>query len=156
MTEPTLESRNEAARKARFDDWNDARHLSDAQPRIVESIRAHALTLDELHGRKEVSEAETFYREVVSTHLGGLRYTIDLDADDREAIALIEAKFAELRAPKEPEWIEWYGGECPVAEGADCEVKFRSGACNSEFSAGNWSWKHFASGGDIIAYRIFP
>jgi len=57
-------------------------------------------------------------------------------------------------APKEHEWIEWYGGECPVAEGADCEVKFRSGACNSEFSAGNWSWKHFASGGDIIAYRV--
>lgn len=97
MTEPTLESLNEAARKARFDDWNDARHLSDVEPRIVESIRAHALTLDELHGRKEVSEAETFYWEIVALQLGDSLYEDGLDEDDRKAVALIEAKFAELR-----------------------------------------------------------
>ena len=141
MTKPTLESLNEAAQAAGLRNWAHAQSSESLQ---YPSIIAHALTLDKLHGRKGRSEAETLWGDLVDC------------VTNEEAVALIEAKFAELRAPKEPEWIEWYGGECPVAEGAYCEVKFRSGECNSEFSSGNWSWKHFASGGDIIAYRIFP
>ena len=156
MTKPTLESLNEAAQAAGLRNWAHAQSSESLQ---YPSIIAHALTLDKLHGRKEASEAELFYLTVMRLSLGSSDWGEDrsqLGHLDKDAIALIEAKFAELRAPKEPEWIEWYGGECPVAEGADCEVKFRSGECNSEFSSGNWSWKHFASGGDIIAYRVFP
>ena len=104
MTEPTLESRDEAARKARFDDWNDARHLSDVEPRIVESIRAHALTLDKLHGRNEASEAAEFWAQLweirdLLTVAKAIRNG-NLSDLDRKVIALIEAKFAELR-------LEW-------------------------------------------------
>ena len=104
MTEPTLESLNEAARAAgcavyaelMINRYANQAHATDA---VRNSVLAHALTLDELHGRKEVSEAETFYREITSKSLG-FEYDGDLDGGDRKAIALIEAKFAELR-------LEW-------------------------------------------------
>lgn len=155
MTEPTLESLNEAARKARFDDWNDA--YSYGTPSTDRSIIAHALTLDKLHGRNEASEAELFYLTVMRLSLGSSDWGEDrsqLGHLDKDAIALIEAKFAELRAPKEPEWIEWQGGECPVADDTRVEVKFRSGECNSKFKAGTWNWKHSGWASDIIAYRV--
>ena len=152
MTKPTLESLNEAALAAGFGDSSELK--TEPYSIVDKSIIAHALTLDKLHNRKEVSEAETFYREVVAARLGDPLWEYPLDGNDREAIALIEAKFAELRAPKEHAWIEWYGGECPVAEGADCEVKFRSGVKERHRNPEFWSWKHFDYDGDIIAYRV--
>ena len=97
MTEPTLESLNEAARAAGFTSWSGVEYSERHSTHM--SIRAHALTLDKLHGRKEVSEAAEFYREITSKSLG-FEYDGDLDQRDKEAIALIEAKFAELR-------LEW-------------------------------------------------
>ena len=96
MTEPTLKSLNEAARLTGFKDWP---HVQASESPQWPAVNAHALTLDELHGRKEVSEAESFYREITSKSLG-FEYDGDLDGGDRKAIALIEAKFAELR-------LEW-------------------------------------------------
>ena len=93
MTKPTLESLNEAAKMCGYT-FRDT-----LDPQILELIIAHAITLDKLHGRKEVSEAESFYREITSKSLG-FEYDGDLDGGDRKAIALIEAKFAELR-------LEW-------------------------------------------------
>ena len=222
MTEPTLESLNEAAKTCGYV------YRDTMDPLILELIRAHALTLDKLHNRKEVSEAETFYREVVAARLGDTLWKHPLDGYDREAIALIEAKFAELRAdkecgdnqwnvpegqtpldeklrhryldvikdgelsrdsgkgspysgqslehclhstgwlirdlrlaldaalaPKGPEWVEWYGGECPVAEGADCEVKFRARENGRNKVPGLWYWRE-CGGNTITAYRVFP
>ena len=94
MSEPTLESLNESARACGYV------YRDTLEPLILELIRAHALTLDKLHGRKEVSEAESFYREITSKSLG-FEYDGDLDQRDKDAVTLIEAKFAELRAPKE-------------------------------------------------------
>lgn len=104
MTEPTLESLNEAARAANLADWHEVRTAKGAWVGefvgLDKSIRAHALTLDKLHGRNEASEAELFYREVFATGMGCTSYGNNLDDNDRKAIALIEAKFAELR-------LEW-------------------------------------------------
>ena len=155
MTEPTLESRNEAARAVGYKDWDDAHRNSFISTR--KSIRAHALTLDELHGRKEVSEAEAFYRELIT--VSGWRTLTDghtLDVKDIAAIAMIEAKFAGLRAPKEPEWIEWQGGECPVADDTRVEVKFRFGNSNNRLNAGEWRWDWGGHDHDIIGYRVLP
>lgn len=153
MTEPTLKSRNEAAYLAGLDTWENAQAGSGSV--AIDSIRAHALTLDELHARKEVSEAEALYREVIT--VSGWQLLNDgrpLGGLDHAAIALIDAKFAELRAPKEHEWIEWPGGECPVASDVHVEVKFRDGLCSSEYKAGTWNWKNLANDDEIIAYRV--
>ncbi|ADE87911.1 conserved phage protein [Escherichia phage vB_EcoM_ECO1230-10] len=53
-------------------------------------------------------------------------------------------------------WIEWAGGECPVDSDAIVEVKYLKPSplhFNND-RAGDFSWSHTGSNGDIIAYRI--
>lgn len=52
----------------------------------------------------------------------------------------------------EGEWIEWGGGERPVAK---VEVKYRNGQLRNE-NAGCLRWYHLQNDFDIIAYRIIP
>ena len=160
MTEPTLESMNEAARAAGHENWREVKTANGAWVGefvgLEKSIHAHALTLDKLHGRKEVSEAELFYLTVMRLSLGSSDWGEDRSQRghlDKDAIALIEAKFAELRAPKEPEWIEWHGGECPVGDGDLVELKLRAGLFRT-MCAGNCDWSHAQFSSDIIAYRV--
>jgi hypothetical protein len=57
-------------------------------------------------------------------------------------------------------WIEWKGGECPVALDTLVHARFRDGrTCRSERSAGWWrdrgsNWRHQNDCDDIIAYRV--
>lgn len=53
-------------------------------------------------------------------------------------------------------WIEWKGGECPVAARAKVDVRFRLGAPAAYHGerAKAWDWKHRGGHGDIIAYRL--
>lgn len=60
-------------------------------------------------------------------------------------------------------WIEWKGGECPVAEGTLIDIKDRDGQLHMEVEAlGHFSnyethWQHnCAEEIQIIAYRILP
>lgn len=54
-------------------------------------------------------------------------------------------------------WIEWGGGDCPVAADALVEVKLRNG---TEWTGRDaeyrdyWDWSHDEIGGDIVAYRL--
>ncbi len=50
-------------------------------------------------------------------------------------------------------WIEWHGGECPVAEIKFVEYRMRHGFKTSCF-AGDLRWNHRGDMGDIIAYRV--
>lgn len=56
-------------------------------------------------------------------------------------------------------WIEWSGGECPVAESCVVEVKFRSGKVKKPAAAEEYLWTNgygdlAETGADIIAYRV--
>jgi hypothetical protein len=59
-------------------------------------------------------------------------------------------------------WIEWSGGECPVADDALIQVRFRvweegqgeSLKKNPPQPARRFRWYHNDSGSDIIAYRL--
>lgn len=53
-------------------------------------------------------------------------------------------------------WIDWQGGECPVDNDAIIEVIYRKTNLyqyNND-RAGDFSWSHDGSDGDIIAYRL--
>lgn len=52
------------------------------------------------------------------------------------------------------DWIEWHGGDCPVADNTTVEVSYRGGIGTIESSAWRFSWSHKISGSDIIKYRI--
>jgi len=58
------------------------------------------------------------------------------------------------------DWIEWAGGECPVADDVFVTVRIRDRAkCRASgetAEAYTWSWAHIPedAGQDIIAYRL--
>ena len=137
---------------------------------LEQSIAAHALTLDQLHGRVEVSEAERLYREIVGVayHYSGQSISRELDKDDLAAIAILEKALADAKdnatvrfetvsgamAYLNDGWIEWHGGECPVAPDTRVEVKFRNGNTDNEEVADLWFWGNANNDGQIIAYRV--
>ncbi len=165
---PTKESLDEAARAAGWRDWAQAFDSDMAgHLRVRQSINAHAETLDKLHGRTEMSEAQELWAELfelrdMPNSASNIRHG-RLDAEDQKAIALIEAKFAELRGQRsippikeaDDGWIEWGGGECPVDPETRVEVKFRDGQTGNG-RAINWWWQRggVAQAIDIIAYRV--
>lgn len=53
-------------------------------------------------------------------------------------------------------WTEWHGGDCPVDSDAIVEVKYRNPSRNkyNNDRAGDFTWSHDGSNGDIIAYRM--
>lgn len=51
------------------------------------------------------------------------------------------------------DWIEWKGGDCPVAGDVMVETKLRDGG-NGSAVAREWEWAHGPSSADIIAYRV--
>lgn len=56
-------------------------------------------------------------------------------------------------------WIEWAGGDCPVAPWENVSVKHRNDKCISQDApACNFDWSNYPSkfDSDIIAYRIIP
>lgn len=51
------------------------------------------------------------------------------------------------------DWIEWHGGECPLAKGAIHEVQYRSGEmCKDDLPETSY-WANDGDDCDIIAYR---
>jgi hypothetical protein len=55
------------------------------------------------------------------------------------------------------DWIEWFGGDCPVDRSSFVEVKFRDGDDRTgprAREARNYIWSHGWRHEDIIAYRV--
>lgn len=87
-----------------------------------------------------------------------------------DEIERLKAKLAELMPlyekpqpadeparPEPVEWIEWKGGECPIADDARIDVKCRDGDVLRDCLPSNLYWSHHADGnywGDIVAYRV--
>lgn len=60
---------------------------------------------------------------------------------------------------REPEWMSWSGGECPLPADTIVEVKFYDRQTESGSKASAYVWRHGALGVrelDIIAYRVIP
>lgn len=55
--------------------------------------------------------------------------------------------------PKEPAWIPWEGGECPLGDGMIWEAKLRSGT-HVKAKGLACRWDHNGRAGDIVAYRV--
>jgi hypothetical protein len=53
-------------------------------------------------------------------------------------------------------WIEWGGGQCPVADDQRVHVQFRDGEVISDADGYCLRWSHKGTPRDIIAYRIIP
>jgi hypothetical protein len=56
-------------------------------------------------------------------------------------------------APQADGWIEWNGGECPVADDTAVAIMLRNGLSNNAPSC-MFRWEHTRGGGDIVRYRV--
>jgi hypothetical protein len=62
---------------------------------------------------------------------------------------------AKPATPAPGEWVEWKGGECPIASGVAHHVKLRSGdEFGPSVQSKSWDWLNHGADGDIVAYRI--
>jgi hypothetical protein len=55
-----------------------------------------------------------------------------------------------LAAVKDDGWIEWHGGECPVAGDVNVDLRFSDGSKLPAMAAWSVRWHNL----DLIAYRI--
>ena len=51
-------------------------------------------------------------------------------------------------------WIDWGGGECPVHESANVDIKLEDGSEKSDVPASAFIWQHDDDVTNIIAYRL--
>ena len=81
--------------------------------------------------------------------------TAALAAKDAE-IERLKAQLAEPAEPAPGEWIEWAGGECPLADGGRHSIRKRDGWQSvPDIAAADWyGWRHNGSSADIVAYRV--
>lgn len=80
----------------------------------------------------------------------------DSDGTDIVAYRVVGKEPQPVEPSNKDGWIEWKGGQCPVAPDTIVEVKFRSGTQTPEgWNAGyfNWDWGDDQSN-DILAYRV--
>ncbi len=57
------------------------------------------------------------------------------------------------RPEREEGWVEWHGGQCPVASDAEVEVSLRGTEPMIE-QAGALGWSHSGGSYDIVSYRV--
>lgn len=62
----------------------------------------------------------------------------------------------EQQERSEGEWIEWKGGERPVAREQRVETRYRKQGIIDNDEARFFDWTHNGGASDIIAYRIIP
>lgn len=56
-------------------------------------------------------------------------------------------------------WVEWNGGECPVADDDLIDVRIRDGRVYYDADGFDFRWEHgggFSPANDLIAYRVVP
>ena len=92
--------------------------------------------------------------------LAVIKFGYDTEAKLRymKADAMLAAREAgkpEKKAEKKTDdsWIQWYGGECPVAPDTVVDVRFHNLKTAIDF-AGRFDWARDSVKLDIIAYRV--
>lgn len=74
-------------------------------------------------------------------------------ATDRLTAIITRAQYESALAASEG-WIEWGGGECPVHESTNVDIKLEDGSEKSDVPASAFIWQHDDDVTNIIAYRL--
>lgn len=76
----------------------------------------------------------------------------DIDFDETETL-VTKSQYESALAASDC-WIEWGGGECPVDESANVDIKLEDGSEKSDAPASAFIWQHDDDVTNIIAYRL--
>lgn len=108
-------------------------------------------------GWPEGAEKATSHSHIPGVHFwdyDGLRVDYsDLTTRELGCEEVTREQYEAELAAKNEGWIEWGGGECPVADFLKVEYQLRGGAKGSEY-AKILEWQHEGGRHDIIAYRL--
>lgn len=123
------------------------------------------------HKFKKGDKVRVTYVDRNDTEYGiyvGCRGVIDED-DTTPYVVFPNARLAMLESQlelvenssdkEESGWIEWSGGECPVAADVIVQCMMRGGEDvgfwhMAELKGGEWDWSHTNHPGDIVSYRV--
>lgn len=81
----------------------------------------------------------------------GIDYTVRAETIE-DTLALIQ-RLQALTKPVDDGWVEWHGGNRPVAAHCEVEIGFRE-RYTARGPAGNIKWEHFGRDSDIVRYRV--
>lgn len=87
----------------------------------------------------------------VQFQFGGTDYTVRAETIE-DTLSLIQ-RLHTLTKPADDGWIEWHGGDRPVAADCEVEIGFRE-RYTARGPAGNIKWEHFGRDSDIMRYRV--
>lgn len=82
---------------------------------------------------------------------GGTDYTVR--AETIEDMLVLIQRVQALTKPTDDGWVEWYGGNRPVAAHCKVEVVVKDGGSCAD-AAHLFGWHHTGAGGDIVRYRV--
>lgn len=82
---------------------------------------------------------------------GGTDYTVRAETIE-DTLALIQ-RLQALTKPADDGWVEWNGGNRPVAAGCEVEIVCRDGSTR-DACARIFDWLHRGEEGDIVRYRV--
>lgn len=134
-----------------FADDDDRKERKEARADLSTTITAALAAKDaeiERLSRECIDLREDYANLKDAMHDDGVAY--------RAEIERLTAQLAEQAKPEPGEWIEWKGGECPIADGIRHWARTRNDQLLSGTHATGWDWSHCGTDGDIIAYRVLP
>lgn len=80
---------------------------------------------------------------------------LDLDSgEEYPYFTLVDGVEIFMWEPEGPDYINWYGGECPVERTVLVEYNMLGYGKTHVAAAGSLRWKHINSSTDIVAYRV--
>ena len=82
---------------------------------------------------------------------GGTDYTVR--AETIEDMLVLIQRVQALTKPTDNGWVEWHGGNRPVAASVLIEALYRGGGGGSS-CAYHFDWSHRAIPSDIVRYRV--
>jgi len=131
----------------------DVLEIYGTAPTIVEAIRDKELERDDRRAiavlAKKLADVRAEKVDTAEPRSIPSAYFHKIIEDRRAETARLRA-IGEARENAQPGWIEWKGGECPVADGVFVECLIQIGPKNASLLR----WSHFGDSGNIIAYRV--
>lgn len=126
----------------------DIAAVKPKQQSLESMLKQRDNTIRQLKGRVAdlVAESSAYQSKVVELQ--------DLLADARGGVEPEQAGCRKQDTEVADEgWIEWCGGDCPVAAGVRTTVKFRCGETATDEFPEDWNWERFNGENTIVAYR---
>lgn len=130
--------------KRQIEEWQRMMRVSDVAVMVELNLQAYLIALPILEQQEHQERGEQV--DIISTpeHVLNEKWNAHFGLNQQHT-ANLEAN--------EGAWVDWCGGECPVADHVKVEYQIRAGVKWAD-QAKRLEWQHEGARHDIIAYRV--